>query len=424
MERIAIMLTVLSVAFSSAGASSRRERISRAARALRAKLVELRRDFHMHPELSNREVRTARVVAERLRALGFDEVKTGVAKHGVVALLKGGKPGPAVAWRADMDALPIDETLDVPYKSRTPGVKHACGHDVHMTVALGAAEVLAGMRAEIPGTVKMLFQPAEEGPPEGEEGGAPRMIREGALENPRPLAIFGLHVNPSIAAGRVGWAAGPFLASADHLFVTIRGKKAHGAYPHQGVDTVLVAAEAVVALQSIRSRRIDPTVPFVLTIGSVQGGNRFNILAEEVKMEGTVRTLDEKVRERAHALIREILAGVTAAHGASFEMRWGHSNPVTFNDPALTERMVPTMKAVLGEANVLAWQPRMGGEDFSYYQKVLPGMYFWLGVGNEARGIRAKLHTPDFDADEESLVVGAGLAANLLLDFLEQQAGK
>src|SRR5713226_4406974 len=219
-------------------AQSRELQIAQSAEALRAKLIEQRRDFHMHPELSNREERTSRIVAERLRALGLDEVKTGVGKYGVVALLKGSKPGAVVAVRADMDALPIQETIDVPYKSLNPGVKHACGHDVHTSVELGVAEVLASIREQIPGTIKFLFQPAEEGPPAGEEGGAPLMIKEGVLENPRPAAIFGLHVMPMFEVGQIAYSSGPTMASSDRFVITIRGKKVHGAYPHQGIDAV------------------------------------------------------------------------------------------------------------------------------------------------------------------------------------------
>jgi amidohydrolase len=253
-----------------AGAALRDQQIAQAAEALRAKLIEQRRDFHMHPELSNREERTSRIVAERLRALGLDEVKTGVGKYGVVALLKGSKPGPVVAVRADMDALPIQETIDVPYKSQTPGVKHACGHDVHTTVELGVAEVLSRMRDQISGTIKFIFQPAEEGAPVGEEGGATLMIKEGALENPRPQAIFGLHTG-SFEVGQIAYHSGPAMASADRFAIIIRGKKSHGAQPQLGVDAIVVASECVTALQTIRSRRIDPLEPLVITIGTIKG---------------------------------------------------------------------------------------------------------------------------------------------------------
>ncbi|MCS7314164.1 MAG: M20 family metallopeptidase [Bryobacterales bacterium] len=404
-------------------AQDRRVRLAQAVERLRESLVAQRRDFHMYPELSNREERTSRVIAQKLRALGLDEVRTGVSRHGIVALLKGARPGPVVALRADMDALPIEETLDVPYRSRHPGVKHACGHDVHMTVALGVAEVLSAMRGELPGAVKFLFQPAEEGAPEGEDSGAHRMIREGALENPRPAAIFAFHVDPMLEVGKVGYVAGPALASSDTFFIRIVGRRAHAAMPHQGVDPVVVAAECILALQSIRSRRMDPVEPLVLSVTTVHGGNRSNIIADEVRLEGTLRTHNEAVRERAIGLVREIVAGVAAAHGAQAEVRWSaRSIPPTINDPGLVEASLPSLRRTLGHAGVVPARPSMAAEDFAFYQKQIPGVMFWLGVGNPARGIRAALHTPEFDADEESLVVGVKVMSNLLLDYMESHA--
>ncbi len=404
--------------------SSREAEIARAAEGLRAKLIGQRRDFHMHPELSNREERTSRLIAEKLRALGLDEVKTGVGKYGVVALLRGRQPGGVVAVRADMDALPIQETIDVPYKSRNDGVKHACGHDVHMTVQLGVAEILSKMRDRIRGTIKFIFQPAEEGAPPGERGGARFMIEEGCLENPRPSAIFGLHVMPNIEVGQIGYNSGPAMASSDRFSITIRGKKVHGAYPHDGIDTVVVAAECVTALQTIRSRRINTQEPLVITVGSLHGGNRFNIIADEVKLEGTMRTLNEEVRAKAMEMMRQTLAGVTSAYGASYEIEFGGNNPVTYNDPALVEAALPIMRRIAGEKNVFSPRPQMGAEDFSLYQKVIPGFFYFLGAGNQAKGITAMIHTPEFDVDEESLVIGVKLMSNVLLDYLDREAAK
>jgi len=391
---------------------------------LRQKLIETRRDFHMYPELSNREERTSRVIAGKLRALGFDEVKTGVGRHGVVGILKGGLPGPVVAVRADMDGLPIQETIDVPYKSRNDGVKHACGHDVHMTVQLGVAEVLSRMRSKIRGTVKFIFQPAEEGAPADEEGGAGLMIKEGALENPRPSAIFGLHVMPNIEVGQIGYNIGPAMASSDRFAITIRGKKVHGAYPHDGIDTIVAASECVMALQSIRSRRINTQEPLVITIGSMHGGNRFNIIADEVRLEGTMRTLNEEVRTKAIEMMKQTLAGVTSAYGASYELELGDNNPVTYNDPALAEATLPVMRRILGEQNLITPRPQMGAEDFSRYQQVIPGFFYFLGVGNKSRGITAMIHTPEFDVDEESLVIGVRVMTGIVLDYLERTASK
>jgi len=404
--------------------SSHRAEIVRAADALRPQLVEWRRDFHMHPELSNREERTARIIAERLRGMGFDDVKTGVARHGIVALLRGSKPGPVVAVRADMDALPITETIDVPYKSQNPGVKHACGHDVHMAAALGVAQILSSRRDLIHGTVKFIFQPAEEGPPEGEEGGAELMVREGALENPRPMAIFGLHTDPSLEVGQIGHHSGPAMASSDRFNITIRGKKAHGAQPHLGVDPIVAAAEAVTALQTIRSRRIDPVEPLVISVGIIQGGNRFNIIADEVKLSGTVRTHSPEVRRRVRELMREILTGVTTAHDATFTFNWNGRAAVVYNDPELVGETLPTMKQVLGEANVKLLPPFMIAEDFSSYQQVVPGFFYFLGVGNKSKGITAGWHTPEFDVDEDSLVVGAKVMTNILVDYLARHAAE
>ena len=406
---------------SAAGAASREQQIAQAAEALRAKLVEQRRDFHMHPELSNREERTSRIVAERLRALGLDDVKTAVGKYGVVALLKGSKPGPVVAVRADMDALPIQETIDVPYKSLTPGVKHACGHDVHTTIELGVAEVLSKMRDQIAGSIKFIFQPAEEGAPQGEEGGASLMIKEGALENPRPQAIFGLHT-AGFEVGQIGYQSGPAMASSDKFTITIRGKKSHGAVPQGGIDAVVVAAECVSALQTIRSRRIDPLEPLVITIGTINGGVRNNIIADEVKMEGTMRALNEQVRSRAKELMRQTLGSVTSAYDAKFDLSFDDSNPVTYNDPPLVDETLPTIRRLVGDTNLLSLKPFMPAEDFSYYQKVIPGFFYFLGVGNKAKGLFPAWHTADFDVDEESLVVGVKVMTNVLLEYLDHHA--
>jgi amidohydrolase len=403
--------------------AAREQRIAKAAESLRSQLIEQRRDFHMHPELSNREERTSGIVAERLRALGLEDVKTGVGKYGVTALLKGAKPGPVIAVRADMDALPIQEVNDVPYKSLVPGVKHACGHDAHTAVELGVAEVLSKMRGEISGTIKFIFQPAEEGAPTGEEGGAKLMVKEGAMDNPRPVAIFGLHTLPSIEAGQIAYQSGPAMASSDRFYITIHGKSSHGAQPQAGIDAIVVAAECITAVQNIRSRRIDPQEPLVISIGTIQGGRRNNIIADEVKMEGTMRTLSEEVRGRAQSLMKDTLANITAAYGATFDLKFDENAAVTFNEPRLVEETLPTIRCVVGAENVLSIKPFMPAEDFSYFQKVSPGFYYFLGVGNRARGITASWHTADFDIDEESLVVGVKVMSNVLLDYLDRHAG-
>ena len=422
---VAICFLLLSLTGSWAaepGSSIRADAIARAAEALRPKLVETRRDLHMHPELSNREERTARVVAERLRALGLDEVRTNVAGHGVVALLKGAKPGPVVALRGDMDALPINETIDVPYKSLTPGVKHACGHDAHTTIELGVAEVLSGMRDQIHGSVKFLFQPAEEGPPPGEEGGAQLMIKEGALENPRPLAIFGLHTTPETEVGKIGYRAGPAQAAYDVFTITIHGKTAYAAWPEKGVDTMLVAAECITALQTIKSRRIDTFEPVIITLGRIQGGKSPHTIPAEITMEGTVRTFNEDLRKKIEQLMRETLAGVTSAYGARYDLEYKHGTMVVYNDPKLVEQSLPSIRRAVGDTNVFEFPQRMGAEDFSFYEQVIPGFFLRLGSGNKAKGITEESHTPEFDIDEECLVVGVKVMSNLALDFLERNA--
>ena len=396
--------------------------LASAAEKLRSQLSETRRDFHMHPELSNREERTARIVAERLRTLGFDEVRTNVAKHGVVALLKGKLPGPVVAYRADLDALPITESNSVPYKSQAPGVMHACGHDAHTTIALGVAELLSSMRDRIHGSVKFLFQPAEEGAPQGEEGGAELMIKDGALENPKPLAIFGLHVSPGLDAGQIGYRSGPAQASIDVFTITIRGKVPFAGTPERGVDSIVVAAQCVTALQTIKSRRIDSFEPVVLTLGSIHGGKRPFNTPEEVKLEGCLRTFNEDTRNQILQLMRDTLTGTTAAYGAKYELENRRVTMVVVNHPKLVTATLPSVRRAVGETNVIELPQWMGGEDFSYYANVVPGFFFRLGSGNKAKGITADIHTSTFDIDEECLTVGVKVMSGVLLDFLEQDA--
>jgi amidohydrolase len=284
------------------------------------------------------------------------------------------------------------------------------------------AEVLSKMRDQIPGTIKFIFQPAEEGPPAGEEGGATLMIKEGALENPKPLAIFGLHTSTEVDVGKIGFRAGPAQASSEMFDITIRGKMAHAAMPQKGVDTILVAAECVTALQSIKSRRIDSFEPMILTIGTIHGGTKRNIITPEVKMEGTVRTLSEEVRSRVKELMKQTLDGVTSAYGATYDLQMTEGTVVVVNDPKLVEATLPGMRRAIGETNVINVPQRMGAEDFSYYQKVVPGFFYRLGSGNPAKGITADAHTPEFDVDEECLVVGVKVMANVLVDFLERNA--
>jgi amidohydrolase len=432
MRKIAVLLSLLSTLVvadqkasdpAAAHAAIRIAKIAAATAQMHEELVARRRDFHMHPELSNREQRTSAIVAEELKKIGFTDIRTGVGKYGVVATLKGGKPGPVIAVRADMDALPIQEVNDVPYKSQVPNVKHACGHDAHTTIELGVAKVLYGMRDQIPGTVKFIFQPAEEGAPEGEEGGAPLMIKEGALENPKPQAIFGLHSGPLFEVGTFGVRSGGMLASSDTFKIVVKGKQSHGGYPHLGVDSIVVASNIIQELQTIASRRIRPIDPVVLTIGTIHGGSRFNVIAPEVTMEGTVRTLNNEVRDNVLALMQKIVTEVATANGATAQLTFlKNPNPVTFNDATLAEEALPIMRKVAGEKNVIIADPQMGAEDFAWYQKQVPGFFYWLGIANQQKGITAGLHTADFDIDEQALDNGVKMMSNILLDYLERHA--
>ena len=402
--------------------------IDQKVRALEPKIIAWRRDIHQNPELSNRELRTAKLVADHLRKLGM-EVKTGVAKTGVVGLLKGGKPGPVVALRADMDALPVIEESDLPFKSTVKteylgqqvGVMHACGHDAHVAILLGVAEALASVRDQIPGSVKFIFQPAEEGPPPGETGGAPLMVAEGVLENPRPSAIFGLHVISGIPAGVITYRAGPLMASADWLYITVKGKQTHGAWPWSGIDPVVTSAQVVTGLQNIVARQIDISKePAVVTVATIHGGTRKNIIPDQVEMTGTIRTFDEGMRQDVHARIKHISESIAEANHAHADVKVEKAVPVTVNDPALTEKMIPTLKRIGGDGGSKT-QPRvMVAEDFSYFQEKIPGMFYFVGITPKDQDMAAAApnHSPRFHIDESGLLQGARSLAALAVDFL------
>jgi amidohydrolase len=385
--------------------------------ALKQKLIEVRRDLHQHPELSNREFRTSEKVAQFLKSLGLP-VQTGVAKTGVVALLEGAKPGPAVAIRADMDALPITELNEVAYKSLNDGVKHACGHDVHTTIVLGVAEVLTTLRERLRGKIKFIFQPAEEGAPLDEKGGAYLMLEEGVLGNPSVEAIFGLHVMPSLEVGKVGYHIGPVWASNDTLEILIHGRKTHGAYPHTGVDAILVASHVLVALQTMVNRSNDVREPLLISIGIIEGGNQFNVIADRVRLLGMIRTLSPEVRVSTPAKIEQVLRGITQSFGASYSLNITPGAPVTMNHPDLVQRALPVLQAVLGKDNILLQKPQMGAEDFACYAEKVPGFYYWLGVGNPSKGITEMLHTPRFDVDEDCIQVGVNVMSQLVAQYL------
>lgn len=397
-------------------------------RALEGKVIEWRRHVHQNPELSNRETHTAQLVADHMRRLGM-EVKTGVAKTGVIGLLKGGKPGPVVALRADMDALPVVEESDLPFKSTVKaeylgqqvGVMHACGHDAHVAILMGVAEVLASVKDQLPGTVKFIFQPAEEGPPPGETGGAPLMVEEGALENPRPDAIFGLHVISGVPAGRITYRPGPLMASADWLYITVKGKQTHGAWPWMGIDPVVTSAQIVTGLQNIVARQIDVSKePAVVSVATINGGARKNIIPDKVEMTGTIRSFDEEMRQDIHARIKHIAESIAEANHAHAEVRVDKAVPVTVNDPALTEKMVPTLKRIGGEDGAAMSKRVMVAEDFSYFQEKVPGMFYFVGVTppDQDMAAAAPNHSPRFFIDESGLLQGTRSLAALAVDFL------
>jgi amidohydrolase len=394
--------------------------------------VAWRRDFHQHPELSNHEQRTGQRLSEILRSLGIP-CQTNVAGHGVVAVIQGGRPGPCVALRADMDALPIQESLLSPFRSKTPGVMHACGHDLHLAAVLGAGSVLQRIRADLTGSVKLIFQPAEEGMPVEFTGdwGAKRMVREGVLENPRPDAIYALHCAPSVTvpspkgdtnhvlrAGQLAWCTGPASANSDRFRVTISGRMAHGSTPHRGVDAIAVAAEAIQSLQLIRSRETDTQQPLVLTVGMIRGGVRENVLADRVEFAGTVRTCDEGFRDQVVQLMERTLQGVTAAHGARYEMEYRRGYPAILNDPALTTRAVARLGGLFGDSNLIPLRPGMGGEDFSYFSREVPGCYLRLGVASGTNAAPAHPHSPDFLPDEAALETGIAALVALALEHV------
>jgi amidohydrolase len=392
------------------------DEIAAAAAEIEPKLVEARRWFHQHPELSNREEKTGAEIARRLEAMGYD-VQTGVAHHGVVAVLEGALPGPVVAWRSDIDALPINEQVDVPYRSTNPGVMHACGHDIHTTVGLGTAEVLMGLKDRLHGTVKFIFQPAEEGPPVGEEGGAALMIAEGVLEKPMPESIFGLHVMPIAEAGFAALRPGGLMAAGDRFTVTIHGRMTHGSAPQDGIDAVYVAAQVVNALQAIVSREVDSRKALVVSVGTLNAGNRWNIIADKAVLTGTVRTLDPKVWAEVPERFERIVAAICEANRASYELDYERIAPVVDNDEGLTEFALASLGRSLGSEHVLVVDPIMAAEDFAYFQQQVPGVYFFLGVANEAEGWTDYVHTPTFRPDEAAIVAGVKAAASLLADF-------
>ena len=423
-----LLLAALAVT-SSLPASAADPQVEAMAATVDAKVLAWRRDLHQHPELGNREVRTSRQVAEHLRVLGFDDIRTGVATTGVTAVLRGGKPGPRIALRADMDALPVTERSGLPFASKATatfrgevvGVMHACGHDAHTAILMGVAEALAKARADLPGEILFVFQPAEEGPPDGEAGGASEMLRQGLFAGFKPQAIFGLHVFSTLNAGQVGWRSGPAMAASDRFNIVVQGRQTHGSRPWGGVDPIVAAADMIGTAQTIVSRRQNISrLPVVVSFGAIKGGIRYNIIPDSVELIGTIRTFDDGMRDGVFADLANVAEKVAAAHGATVVAKIPDKpgNPVTYNDPALTERVVPSLRKAVGEANVVAMDLNMGAEDFSFYAREVPGFFFFVGAtprGQDA--LRAPSnHSPAFFLDEDALKVGTRAMLQLVLD--------
>ncbi len=402
-----------------------------AAKSLQPRVLAWRRDFHEHPELGNRETRTAAKVAAHLKAIGLEDIRTGVAHTGVTAILRGGKPGPRLALRADMDALPVTETADVTFASKATtefrgekvGVMHACGHDSHTAILMGVAEALAAQRADLPGEVLFVFQPAEEGPPAGEEGGAALMLKEGVFRDFRPDAVFGLHVMSTLNAGKIGYRAGPMMAASDRFEFSVVGRQTHGSRPWGGVDPIAAAAEIIGSAQHIVSRRTDISrLPAVVSFGAIKGGIRYNIIPDRVELVGTIRTFDEDVRKAIHADLLNVAKHVAAAHGATIEgtIPADEGNPVTANDPALVARMLPSLQRAAGAGNVIEIPLTMGAEDFSLYALEVPGLFFFVGAtptGQDPARAPSN-HSPAFFLDESALDLGLRALLTASLDYL------
>lgn len=409
---------------------AQQSQVSTKADALKDKVIAWRRDFHEHPELGNHEVRTSAIIAKHLQSLGI-QVQTGVATTGVVGILKGGKPGPVVALRADMDGLPVVERTDVPFASKVKtiyngqevGVMHACGHDSHMAILMGVAQVLSGMKSELHGTVKFIFQPAEEGVEPGQKGGAEEMVKEGVLENPKVDVVFGLHINSQTEVGKITYRPGGTMAGVNDMQIIVKGRSAHGAYPWSSVDPIVVSAEIINNLQTIVSRNINITEnPAVVTIGSIKGGNRSNIIPESVEMLGTLRSFTAADEKMLVERVKQIATKTAEAQGATAEVKIPYSShyPVTYNDPALTQQMLPSLQKTAGAENVMLKPPVTGAEDFSFYQEKVPGMFIFLGgMPKGADPLKAPSHhTPDFYIDESGFTLGVKALCNLTLDYM------
>ncbi|TDQ14652.1 amidohydrolase [Algoriphagus boseongensis] len=426
MKKLILPLFLLSI--TALGQSKLRPEIDQKSAAIESKVIEWRRDFHKYPELGNKEFRTAKIVADHLRALGM-EVTENVAVTGVVGVLKGGKPGPMVALRADMDALPVTERNDLPFKSvntstyngQETGVMHACGHDSHVAILMGVAEVLAGMKNQLEGSVKFIFQPAEEGiyEPGVTTFGAKQMVEEGVMEDVD--AIFGLHIQSQLETGKIGYRSGPFMAAVDDLNVTITGTQAHGASPWSSVDPIVTSAQAILGLQTILSRSVNITQnPAVVTVGAIHGGIRHNIIPEKVEMIGTIRTFGDEQQALVHKRITEIITNIAESAGAKADVNIRKLYPSTVNQPELTAQAIPSLQAAIGSENVVIMDPITGAEDFSFFQRAKPGFFMMLGAmkkGEDPAKVPSH-HTPGFHIEEDGFVLGVKSLSYLVVDYM------
>lgn len=412
------------------------QQLQSTAAELDGKVIAWRRDIHQHPELSNRETRTAALVAQHLKKLGL-QVKTKVAHTGVTAVLRGGKPGPTIALRADMDALPVTEEVDVPFKStvtteylgKKVGVMHACGHDAHTAILMGVAEALVSLRQELPGTVLFIFQPAEEGAPEGEQGGASLMLKEGLFDS-KPAAIFGLHVVAGIPSGHIGYRSGPFMAGSDFFMIEVQGRQSHGSRPWSGVDPIVAASQIIMGLQTIVSRQVDITqLPAVVTVGKIDGGVRHNIIPDSLEMRGTIRTFDPDIRADIIERMQRTAENIAASSGATARLTMSpDANPVVKNDPALTQQVLPSLKKVAGAERVQEIPLQTGAEDFAFYAQQIPGFFFFVGVtppdgryGTKDASQAPSNHSPLFYIDEPAIAVGTRALLTVAVDYLQEK---
>ncbi|HMT08146.1 MAG TPA: amidohydrolase [Pyrinomonadaceae bacterium] len=418
------ILVITSTAVSSLAFDMSRE-IDAATAKLMPQIIEWRRHIHKYPELGNREVKTAKYVEDHLRKLGL-EVRTGIAKTGVVGILKGSQPGPVIGLRADMDGLPVTERNSLSFASKETaeyngqkvGVMHACGHDAHVAMLMGAAEVLTGMKSKLKGTVVFIFQPAEEGPPAGEEGGASLMVKEGVMDSPKIDAIFGIHISSGLEVGQIAYKSGATMAASDWFSIKVKGRQTHGAYPWAGVDPIAVSTQIYTGLQMIVARRSDLTqAPVVITVGRMSAGVRENIIPEEVTMAGTIRTLDDEMQKDVHNKIRQTATKIAESMGATAEVTIETKAPVTYNTPELVKRMLPSLQKAAGTKNVNEAPWVTGAEDFAFFREKAPAFYFWVGGMAKGETQAFPHHTPDFKIDDSRLDVGVKSFCNIVFDY-------